>query len=108
MTALWIEFLAPISLAVDGLVTVASLAGGIVTAIQLRGTDCGIIDTIYYNSLLNGGMVNVGGERESPLTPQQIQSRCSTDKANTAFMFLGFVVGAVLLALNYQSYRRTK
>jgi hypothetical protein len=104
MTALGVKFLVPISFAVDGLVVVTSLAGGIVTAVQLRGTDCGKILTIYYNSLLNGGMI----KDVAALKHEQIQSRCNADKANTAFMFLGFVVSAVVLALSFHSHRRTK
>jgi len=109
MTALGVEFLVPISLAVDGLVAVTSLAGGIATAVQLRGIDCGNYNAaLYYNSLLNGGVVNVGGQIRSALTQHEIQSRCSADKANTAFMFLGFVVAVVVLGLSFQSFRRAK
>jgi hypothetical protein len=108
MTALGVTFLVPFSLAVDGLVAVTSLAGGIATALGLRGADCSDPNTLFYNNLLNGGLFNFQGRLSSALTKQQMQSRCNADKADTAFMFLGFVVSVVLLALSFHSYRRTK
>jgi len=108
MTALGVTSLVPFSLGVDGLVAITSLAGGIATAVGLRGTDCSNIYTIYYNNLLNGGMVEFEGQLVAALENPQIRSRCSADKANTAFMFLGFVVSVVLLALSFHSYRRAK
>ena len=104
-TALKVEYLGPISLIVDSVVAVTSLAGGIGTAAQLRGTDCGFINTIYDNNLLNGGLQNDG---TSELSWSQIQARCIEEKANTAFMFLGFVMAAILLALSFKSYKRAK
>ena len=108
MTALSVRSLVPFSLGVDGLVAVTSLIGGIVTAVGLRHTDCNDIATLTANNLLNGGLLKIEGQLVTALTQQQIQSRCITDKADTAFMFLGFVVSAVLLFFGFQSYRRAK
>jgi hypothetical protein len=108
MTALAVTFLVPFSLAVDGLVAVTSLAGGIATAVGLRGADCSDPYTLFYNNLLNGGLFNYQGQLSSAITEHQMQSRCNADKADTAFMFLGFVVSVVLLALSFHSYRRAK
>lgn len=108
MASLGVEVLAPFSLIVDGLTAVTSLAGGIATAIGLRGTDCGNIATIYYNSLVNGGLYDFKGEKLAAIPNEKIQSRCRADKANTAFMFLGFVISLVILAFSFQLHRRTK
>jgi Membrane-associating domain len=108
MTALGVTSLVPISLVVDGLVTVALLAGGIATAVELRGTDCGNIFTLYYNNLLNGGLLITDGQTIWLLSNQQIMARCNADKASTAFMFIGLVVSAALLVLGFLFHKRAK
>ena len=106
--ALGVTSLVPISLVVDGLVTVALLAGGIATATELRSTDCGNIFTLYYNNLLNGGLLTADGQTVWILTDQQIMARCNADKASTAFMFISFVVSAILLVLGFLSHKNAK
>jgi len=98
--ALFVGFLdGIISWALDGLAGVAFLAGGIAFAVGLRGTDCSDINTTVNNSLLNGVCSdnNCDGDSVGQIE-QKIQSRCTSAKADAAFMFLGFIFCMFVIA----------
>ncbi|OXV08891.1 hypothetical protein Egran_03346 [Elaphomyces granulatus] len=90
-----------ISWAIDGLACVAFLAGGIAFAVGLRGTDCSDINTTWNNAILSGGCdANgcdyFGGDIDH--IEQTVKSRCTSAKADAAFMFLGFIFCMFVIA----------
>lgn len=96
--ALFVGFLdGIISWALDGLAGVAFLAGGIAFAVGLHGTDCSDISTTMNNSLLNVCSDNNCGDSVGQFE-QKIQSRCTSAKADAAFMFLGFIFCMFVIA----------
>jgi hypothetical protein len=111
--------------ALDGLASLAFLAGGLVChnprvyihiyklnshilqayAITLRGTDCSDPTTTWNNVLLSGGCVTMThGQQDcfyADTDPGKLNSRCSSAKADSAFMFIDFVVCIAIIACSF-------
>ncbi|KAF2093659.1 hypothetical protein NA57DRAFT_81159 [Rhizodiscina lignyota] len=105
LISIFVEFLQGIvMLVLDALASLIFLAGGIAVAIGLRGVSCGNVDEMFKNSLLNGGCTKAHGETECyygqiPVDrTDQLTGRCRKDEADSAFMFLGFIICAGLVA----------
>ncbi|PYI04647.1 hypothetical protein BO78DRAFT_471125 [Aspergillus sclerotiicarbonarius CBS 121057] len=81
-----------ITWAVDGLAGLAFVAGGITYAILLRGTSCSNYASTWDNAIISGGCTKIDKEKVCGYTPGKSKSRCTSAQADTAFMFLGFVV----------------
>jgi len=101
-----------ISWALDGLAGIAFLAGGIAFAVGLRGTDCSNVATTWDNDIISGGCATVQGQTECAYIDlnetDKLHSRCTSAKADAAFMFLGFilcmcVIGSFMLSGNKRS-----
>lgn len=73
-------------------------------AILLRGTACSDPNTTYNNELLSGGCVTL---RDGTLDCGydgdlgKLKSRCTSAKADTAFMFIDFVVCIAVVACSF-------
>jgi len=101
----WSALAGKVSFAVDTVAALAALAGGIATVVELRGVTCGTDYEMYYNSLINGGLENIKGEPVSGLTIPQMTTRCNMNKADSAFLFLAFVISSVLLVLSFTNQK---
>ena len=78
-------------------------------AIMLRGTDCSNKEATLNNGLLNGGCVERNdGIMECSYGTKARSSRCSSAKADDAFMFIGFIfcVAAIISSLILSSRSR--
>lgn len=107
MTALGVSFLAgPIMWGIDALVALCALAGGIATAVELKGVSCSDVYGMYYNGLINGGSVVIKGQESESLDKAQLASRCKMNKADTAFLFLGCAITVACLVVGFVSYQR--
>ncbi|KAL1986715.1 hypothetical protein VTN96DRAFT_5920 [Rasamsonia emersonii] len=90
----------------DGLASLAFLAGGLAYAILLRGTDCSDPTTTYNNDLLDGGCISTKqGEVCGYDSLGELNSRCTSAKADTAFMFIDFVVCIAVVACSFFASR---
>jgi len=78
----------------DGIAGIVFLAGGIADAIGIGGTTCSTWKSTSNNDLLNGGY-NLWYHVD------QLQKRCTSFKADTAFMFLSFITCAVVLGWTF-------
>lgn len=88
----------------DGLSALALLAGGILIAVGLKGTNCGNDSTLWYNDLVNAGQIKVDGTPEVACTQLgNCGSRCTMYKADDAFMFFGFLVTVAAVGLSFRS-----
>ncbi|RHZ58355.1 hypothetical protein CDV55_104603 [Aspergillus turcosus] len=90
-----------ISWAIDGLASLALLAGGIAFAVLLRGTSCSNIETTWDNVLLSGGCTTIDHQKTCMSSPSKLKSRCTSAKADAAFMFIDFVVCIAVLACSF-------
>ncbi|OOG00296.1 hypothetical protein ASPCADRAFT_202190 [Aspergillus carbonarius ITEM 5010] len=81
-----------ITWAIDGLAGLAFVAGGITYAVLLRGTSCSNYESIWDNTIISGGCTKIDKTKVCGYTPSPAKSRCTSAQADTAFMFLGFVV----------------
>ncbi|PLB48535.1 hypothetical protein P170DRAFT_465849 [Aspergillus steynii IBT 23096] len=82
-----------ISWAVDGLASLVFLAGGIAYAVILKDADCSDVSTTWDNQILSGGCVKVDGDKTCSFGGEdKLKSRCTSAKANTAFMLIDFVI----------------
>jgi len=107
MTALSLSALSgTVSYAADGIAALAALAGGIATAVKLKGVSCGNIYEMFFNNLINGGLYKADGEQNSAITESQMTTRCNMNKADSAFLFLAFVMSTGLLVLSFTNQKR--
>ncbi|KAL1964225.1 hypothetical protein VTN77DRAFT_7183 [Rasamsonia byssochlamydoides] len=90
-----------ITWALDGLASLAFLAGGLAFAITLRGTDCSNPNTTWNNVLLSGGCITVNGQLGCAYGDGKLNSRCSSAKADAAFMFIDFIVCITIIACSF-------
>lgn len=107
--SLFVEFLQGIIMMVlDTLAALLFLAGGIAVAVGLRGVSCGT-SADAANSMLKNGLINGGckddyntcwgwGTDTTKDYVNKLKERCQMDEADSAFMFLGFIVCAGLVA----------
>ncbi|KAJ5198527.1 uncharacterized protein N7498_007644 [Penicillium cinerascens] len=92
---------------VDGVASLALLAGGIVFAVTLKGVHCGDEWTTFNNVLLNGGCWSDNqGDKGCWWGKDELHSRCVSAEADTAFMFLGFIACIGALIGSFLSGRR--
>lgn len=107
IASLFVEFLQGIiMLVLDGLASLIFLAGGLAVAIGLRGVSCGNLKQEEDNDLINGGKWTRKGEDNAPWGdgivdqrgPGWMKGRCQMLEADSAFMFLGFIVSLGLIA----------
>ncbi|KAJ4286715.1 hypothetical protein N0V90_012967 [Kalmusia sp. IMI 367209] len=116
IAAEWISVLqGMIGLAIDGVVTLINIAGGVLLAIQIGNSKCG--DTSYDNRqklldnhLFSGGCgKGANGQRlcynELEGREGKVNERCKECQADTVFMF--FIV-AILLASSVMTFLRTR
>lgn len=102
--SIFVEFLQGIvMLVLDTLGSLIFLAGGIAVAVGLRGVSCGNSVDTYNNNLLNGGLssiskLKVDGFKLAWKDVDQRKSRCQMDEADSAFMFMSFIICAGLVA----------
>jgi hypothetical protein len=97
--SLFWEFLQGIiMLVLDVLAALLFLAGGIAVAVGLRGVSCSNDFDTFNNGLLNGGCTKVQGETICFHNDTSRRNRCHMDEADSAFMFMGFIVCAGLVA----------
>ncbi|EAW15040.1 MARVEL domain-containing protein [Aspergillus clavatus NRRL 1] len=85
----------------DGLASLALLAGGITFAILLRGTSCSKIETTWDNVILSGGCTTIDNQKTCMSSPSRLKSRCTSAKADAAFMFIDFVVCIAVIACSF-------
>lgn len=107
MTSLGVAFLAgPAMWLIDTLVALTALAGGIATAVELKGVSCSNAEGMFYNPLINGGMFKYKGQETPLITLSQATSRCKMNKADTAFMFFGFAITVACLIVGFLHHQR--
>ncbi|KAI9039775.1 MARVEL domain-containing protein [Aspergillus affinis] len=88
-----------ISWAIDGLASLAFLAGGIAYAVLLKDANCSDPTTTWDNEILSGGCVKVDGDKTCSFGGEdKLKSRCTSAKADAAFMLIDFVVCAAVIA----------
>ncbi|KAF7162409.1 hypothetical protein CNMCM6106_009383 [Aspergillus hiratsukae] len=80
-----------ISWTTDGLASLALLAGGVAFAVLLRGTSCPNIEMTWDNVLLSGGCTTIDHQKTCMSSPSKLKSRCTSAKADAAFMFIACV-----------------
>ncbi|RHZ61800.1 uncharacterized protein CDV56_105533 [Aspergillus thermomutatus] len=90
-----------VSWTVDAVASLALLAGGIEFAVLLRGTSCSNIETTWDNVLLSGGCTTIDHQKTCMSSPSKLKSRCTSAKADAAFMFIDFVVCVAVLACSF-------
>ncbi|KAJ5551243.1 hypothetical protein N7535_000814 [Penicillium sp. DV-2018c] len=92
-----------IAMVFDGVSGLALLVGGIIFAVRLHGTNCSDYYTTFDNILLNGGCIKLKSEDfvRCAYTKDQLKPRCTTATADTAFMFLGFVMCVAVVAASF-------
>jgi len=95
-----------VSYAADGIAALAALAGGIATAVELKGVSCGNAYEMFYNNLINGGLYKADGELNSGITESQMTTRCNMNKADAAFLFLAFIISTASLVLSFTTQKR--
>lgn len=120
--SLFVELLQGIiMLVLDGLASIIFLAGGLAVAIGLRGVSCSTSDSgqlsMYQNSLVNTGChgevphlqcwVNYQYFNNDSGAVDHLKGRCQMDEADSAFMFLGFIICLGLLAHTFWFGGRT-
>ncbi|KAK4549532.1 hypothetical protein LTR36_006529 [Oleoguttula mirabilis] len=93
---------------VDALASVLFLAGGIAFAIGLRGVSCGDVNETYKSYLLNGGCKGKGDNLQCGIDihPYALPGRCKMVEADSAFLFLGFLVSVAAAVLCYLASKR--
>ncbi|OXV08892.1 hypothetical protein Egran_03345 [Elaphomyces granulatus] len=115
--ALFVGFLdGIISWALDGFAGVAFLAGGIAFAIGLQGTDCPEDCTTVTNALLSGGLHGSCVRNDTDGSSQvryngdtgNLNTRCTSAKADEAFLFLGFFFCMFVIAGSMFSSRNKR
>ncbi|XP_014559198.1 hypothetical protein COCVIDRAFT_24469 [Bipolaris victoriae FI3] len=121
LAATWFEFLGGmVGLVIDGVVALVNLAGGVLYAINLAGTDCEMsaedpsnINKMIENEWFNGGCQSPGfcwnGYEYSRNPSKQIavyEGHCKEAKADAVFMFLTAVVMIVCALLVWLRMRR--
>ncbi|KAA8644913.1 hypothetical protein EYZ11_005293 [Aspergillus tanneri] len=87
----------------DGLASLAFLAGGIAFAVILKGTNCEDKYTIWNNQILSGGCVTVKDEQRCYNNdhPNNLKSRCTSAKADSAFMFIDFAFSLAVIGCSF-------
>ncbi|KAJ5985751.1 hypothetical protein N7499_007957 [Penicillium canescens] len=93
----------------DGVSALALLAAGIIFAVRLHGTSCSDPDTLFGNVLLSGGCIttNDGIYTGCYWDEKHLKSRCTSATADTAFMFLGFImcIGVLIASFIFRNRR---
>ncbi|KAJ5624786.1 hypothetical protein N7510_001095 [Penicillium lagena] len=92
-----------ISWAVDGLAALALLAGGITYAVLLRGTNCSNPETLWQNTILGGGCTTYKGTFICAYdgNPGKLEEQCRSATADTAFMFMTFIMCLAAAAFGF-------
>ncbi|KAL2867763.1 MARVEL domain-containing protein [Aspergillus lucknowensis] len=80
-----------ITWALDGLSALTMLAAGIAYTVLLRNTSCSNPLETARNSLVNGGCDDLGDDTFCWYGPEKWKSRCTSARADSAFMFISFV-----------------
>jgi len=115
-TAVLIEKLeGVITWGLDILTSLGLLAGGIMVAVGLKGTDCGNVFTLFGNDLLNCGVrvlndqTYVGGCTATAFRKDQDpwKNRCRMYKADDVFVFFALLVTVAALAMSFRSKKRS-
>ncbi|KAK5125055.1 hypothetical protein LTR85_001246 [Meristemomyces frigidus] len=92
---------------VDALASVLFLAGGIAFAVGLRGVSCGNTHDTSNNYLLNGGCKGKGDNQECGFASYNVlPGRCRMAEADSAFLFLGFLISIGAAVLCFLASRR--
>jgi hypothetical protein len=86
---------------VDGVAALALLAGGVVVAVGLKGTNCSNDATLWLNDLVNCGKI-VTKKDTIPGCLPWMQNRCKMYKADDAFIFFGLLATVAALALSFK------
>ncbi|KAF9883248.1 hypothetical protein FE257_003804 [Aspergillus nanangensis] len=110
VTALFVSSLEGlITWALDGVACLAFLAGGIAFAVILRATDCGSRFTTEDNMITSGGCQRMRGEWYCGYvkSPDTLKSRCTSAKADSAFMIISCVVCVAVVASSFFSARKS-
>ncbi|KAL2825843.1 marvel domain-containing protein [Aspergillus cavernicola] len=80
-----------ITWALDGLSALTMLAAGIAYAVILRNASCNDYWTTWDNPILSGGCADFGEGRVCNSDEGESKSRCTSAKADSAFMFISCV-----------------
>ncbi|KAJ5101392.1 hypothetical protein NUU61_003614 [Penicillium alfredii] len=99
---------------IDGVTSLALLAGGITYAVLLRGTSCSNWQTLQDNVLLSGGCAAAFDDSFKACyyagyhLYSELEGRCKSATADAAFMILGFLICVAVLIVSFVSgrYRR--
>jgi len=128
IAGLFVEFLAGIvGWAIDALIALLLLAGGLAWVIQLKSVDCSNWQSIISNSILNCGARATGDQfqytsyclnfndvsnvdvNNLPITiVNKLNQRCTEARTDYIFMFVAFVTTVAALALSFMYARRAK
>ncbi|KAJ5301496.1 hypothetical protein N7508_006359 [Penicillium antarcticum] len=103
VAALFIESLdGIITWILDGVSALALLAAGVIFAVRLHGTNCSDFSTLFGQKLLSGGCVKANDKTTYCYWDEDhFKSRCTSATADTAFMFLGFLMCVDVLVVSY-------
>ncbi|KAF1958588.1 hypothetical protein CC80DRAFT_15101 [Byssothecium circinans] len=111
LAAMWVDFLqGVIGMALDGLILILNLAGGVVVAVKLDGVKCDKITdgpSVNNGKLLRNGLINGGWKKDTcywctqPDGVDVMLSRCKQNQADSAFMILTVIVLLVSLVLAF-------
>ncbi|KAJ5179336.1 hypothetical protein N7492_002546 [Penicillium capsulatum] len=96
----------------DGVTSLALLAGGIVIAIAIKGTDCNSKYDLFHNNLLNTGCSKAELGKDNwticGTDESHMHSRCISARADSAFMFLAFLACLAAIVASFLSGRHRR
>ncbi|KAF2867891.1 marvel domain-containing protein [Massariosphaeria phaeospora] len=117
IAAHWLDVLQSIiGVAIDVLILIINLAGGVLIAVKLKGIDCMSEDVLERlkmknNSLLNGGCYEEKNQvycrNTVILRGEVLNSRCKENQANSAFMFLTLIVLLAAATVTFLNMKHT-
>ncbi|KAF2795697.1 hypothetical protein K505DRAFT_348446 [Melanomma pulvis-pyrius CBS 109.77] len=112
----WVELLQGIiGAGIDAFLLLINVAGGIIFAYKMRGTDCSRTDPEYLVQKLNPiNLLNGGCDTQDGITlcwwqianPKKLNSHCRESQADSVFMFLTVIILIACLTMTFLHQKR--